>query len=89
LDSPSAGKVTVSWKANWDQDNELLTYKLVRDGVTASPIYTTTAKSTFWKLPSMTYSDTVTAGSTHTYRLYVTDPLGNTATGNSVSITAD
>jgi hypothetical protein len=89
LTSRTPGKVTVTWHANWDQDNELLTYKLVRDGVTSSPIYTRRARSTFWKMRSMTFSDTVAPGSTHTYRLYVSDPLGNRVAGDPVTITAN
>ncbi|THG30798.1 LamG-like jellyroll fold domain-containing protein [Naasia lichenicola] len=88
--SYASGTVKVNWRANYDRDNELLTYELLRDGNTTTPIYTTTASSKNWYLrPNLTFTDTgLTAGSTHTYKVRVTDPFGNVATGNSVSVTA-
>ena len=44
--------IRISWPANHDRDNELLTYRLIRDGDTANPIFTTTARSTFWQRPT-------------------------------------
>jgi PKD repeat protein len=82
------GTVRVSWQSNWDRDNESLTYSVIRDGVNASPIYTTTQSSTFWNRPILTYQDvSLTPGTTHTYRLKATDPFGNVAWGNPVSVT--
>ena len=37
LTSVRPGEVRVSWLANWDRDNEQLTYKVIRDGITATP----------------------------------------------------
>jgi hypothetical protein len=86
--SPTAGKVSVTWRATWDQDNTALTYSLLRDGG-STPIYSTTVNSRFWVLPSMSFTDTVPSGTTHTYRVRVTDPLGNTLTGGvSAAVTA-
>ncbi|BDZ45936.1 PKD domain-containing protein [Naasia aerilata] len=87
--SLASGMVRVSWLANYDRDNQFLTYKLIRDGVNASPIYTTTVGSRAWfDRPNMAYTDsTVAPGSTHTYRLRVEDPYGNVAWGDQVSIT--
>ena len=55
--STAAGNARISWQANWDRDNEHLTYQVIRDGKTATPIYTTTQDSTFWNRPSMGYVD--------------------------------
>ena len=37
LSSQSAGTVRVRWQANWDQDNENLTYEVRRNGSRRSP----------------------------------------------------
>ncbi len=74
------GQVAVSWHATWDRDDGLLSYRLYRDGGT-TPIYTADADSRFWRLPDMAFTDSgLAAGSTHTYRLVVSDPWGNTVT---------
>ena len=81
--------IRLSWPANNDRDNELLTYRLIRDGATATPIFTTTARSTFWQRPYLGYLDTgVAPGSSHTYRVRVTDPKGNVVDGGTISATA-
>jgi hypothetical protein len=86
--SSVAGTVRVGWRANWDKDNQNLTYSLVRDGNEAAPIYTATRASTFWNRPSMAFTDTGLApGSTHTYRIVVTDPLGNVVRSGVVNAT--
>ena len=86
LSTPSAGTVNLTWNATFDQDNQALTYKVVRDGNVAAPVFTTTVNSTFWQLPSLSFSDKGVAGGTHSYRIYVTDPFANQMTGSSVSI---
>ncbi|SEI02395.1 MULTISPECIES: PKD domain-containing protein [unclassified Leifsonia] len=83
------GQARVSWTATYDQDNVNLSYKVVRDGNNASPVYQTTLISNFWTRPSMGFVDTGLApGSTHSYRVYVTDPDGNQISrlGNTVTI---
>jgi hypothetical protein len=76
----SFGQVGVTWRATWDRDDGLLTYRLYRDGG-ATPVSTKTMDSRFWNLPIMTFLDTgLTPGSTHSYRLVVSDPYGNTVT---------
>jgi len=86
--SLTSGTVRVAWSATSDKDNENLTYTLVRDGKTATPIYTTTVASTFWKLPALGFKDTGLApGSTHTYKVYVTDPSGNQTNGSTTTVT--
>ncbi|WP_143264661.1 PKD domain-containing protein [Arthrobacter sp. 49Tsu3.1M3] len=86
--STAAGTARISWQADWDRDNEHLTYQVIRDGKTTTPIYTTAQDSTFWKRPSMGYIDSGLApGSTHTYRVFASDPFGNVAKSDSVTVT--
>ena len=86
--SLTAGTARVAWKANYDRDNENLTYELYRDGA-QTPIFTTTANSRVWfNRPQIAFSDTgLTPGQTYSYRIRATDAFGNTALGNAVSVT--
>jgi large repetitive protein len=85
--SLSAGTARIAWQANWDRDNTRLKYDVIRNGNTTSPVYSTTADSTFWKLPTMHFVDSgLTPGATYTYRIRVSDPFGNTVNGNNVSV---
>ncbi|WP_394553142.1 PKD domain-containing protein [Agromyces sp. MMS24-JH15] len=89
LTSPASGVVTASWLANWDRDNESLTYQVIRDGATGSPVYVTQQKSRYYDRPTMSFVDTgLTPGQTYTYRLRAIDPLGNSGWGSTLSITA-
>ncbi|WP_285706002.1 LamG-like jellyroll fold domain-containing protein [Microtetraspora sp. NBRC 16547] len=83
-----AGTARVSWQATWDRDNEKLTYEVLRDG-SNTPVGTVTATSNFWTLPSLGFKDTGLApGSTHTYRVRVKDPQGNSVgSGTSAPVT--
>ncbi|GAA3618465.1 PKD domain-containing protein [Microlunatus ginsengisoli] len=87
--SQAPGTIRVSWRAASDQDNQDLTYQLYRDGG-ATPIYATSYHGAFWDRPSLGYVDSgLTAGTSHTYRVRVTDPTGNTVLSSaSASITA-
>ncbi|WP_210509042.1 PKD domain-containing protein [Naasia sp. SYSU D00057] len=89
LKSPAAGMVRINWLANYDRDNQHLSYKLIRDGLNSAPIYETTASSRIWfDRPTLSYVDRdVEPGSTHTYRLRAEDPWGNVSWGDPVSIT--
>ena len=85
LSSPAAGTVRVRWQANWDQDNENLTYEVRRNGAVIS---TVNQASTFWKRPGMTFLDTgLTAGQSYGYRIFARDAFGNEARSETVSIT--
>ena len=79
----------VAFQANWDEDNTALTYKVVRDGNTSTPIYT--AHRQFHLLQPALHRlyryGAQTPGSTHTYRVYVYDPLGNSQSGSTVDVT--
>lgn len=87
LNSPANGLVRGTIAANYDMDNENLTYRVFRQG-TADPIYTTTVKSNFYTRPTITFKDTgVTGGQTYNYRVAVTDPMGNNVTGDWTPVT--
>jgi PKD repeat protein len=81
------GQVTVSWNATYDNDNGYLTYNVYRDNGT-TPIYTTTEHSNFYTTPPMGFTDTgLTPGSTHTYKVVVTDPFGNSTNRSTPAVT--
>ena len=85
----SKSTVRISWQANWDQDDQNLTYSVYRyDKGTTTPVYQTTAVSQFWNLPVMGFTDTgLQAGTTYKYYLRVTDPSGNAQRSNDFSVT--
>jgi hypothetical protein len=88
--SVGRGAVRVLWRANYDRDNTRLTYEVIRDGATATPVYTVTGESRTWfDQPIMAWLDTgATVGRTHSYRIRVTDPHGNAVSGSDVSVVA-
>ena len=78
--SVPGGKIRVRIPATWDQDNEYLTYELLRDG-TGEPVWSTQRSSTFWRRPTVGLYDTkAQPGSSHTYRVRVKDAFGNSVT---------
>jgi hypothetical protein len=86
LSAPLPGTIRVSWTSNYDRDNEKLTYQVLRNGVSVAML---TGLSSEWKRPTMSWTDTGrTSGTTYTYQIKVTDPFGNTKTGNSASMQA-
>jgi PKD repeat protein len=88
--SLSSGTARVSWRATFDYDNEYLSYRVVRNGNTANPVYVTPAPgvaSTWWNTPQMGFVDRgLTPGATYTYRIYAVDPFGNQATRAVTSV---
>lgn len=86
LSTPAAGEVRVRWQANWDQDNQNLTYEVRRNGAVISTI---NQASTFWDRPGMTFVDKgLVAGQTYGYRIFARDAFGNEARSETVNITA-
>ncbi len=80
--------VQVNWPANYDRDNEALTYQLLRNNVPIGP--SVTKRSTFWNRPNLSYLDTTAvAGTSYSYRLRVSDTSANanTVTGDGISFT--
>src|SRR5450755_921079 len=85
--SQSSGTARIGWEAASDQDNTTLTYAVTRDSST-TPIYSTTVNSTFYNLPALSYVDkNQTPGSSHSYKVRVTDPFGNTVLSAATSVT--
>jgi hypothetical protein len=78
--------IKVSWPTPWDRDDQSLTYRVYRDGAT-TPVYTTTAASTFWQVSTLSFTDTGLTAGTHTYLVTVTDPDGNSVSFPQVSDT--
>ncbi len=73
--SPAAGQVSVSFPANWDRDDGVLSYDILRDGVT---VQTLSSQGTYWDQPALSYLDSGLApGQTHTYQVRARDPWGN------------
>jgi PKD repeat protein len=86
ISSIGAGAIRATLTTNWDRDDSMLEYQLVRDG---KVVNTGAASSTFWNRGKVTVSDSgLTAGTTYKYQIVTVDSAGNTATGNQVSYTA-
>jgi hypothetical protein len=76
--STSAGVDSVTFNGVSDRDSGTLTYSIYRDSST-TPIGTVTATSWPWALPVIHYRDAgLTAGTTHTYRIRVSDGTNTT-----------
>ena len=70
--------VTVGWKANWDRDDQVLSYDILRNNVLLKTVKVT---SQFWRRPALSFVDkTGTPGTSYTYKVRVRDPDNNSAT---------
>ena len=89
VSSTEAGKVRINWGTNTDIDNDNLTYKVYRNIQQKSGlVYETEARANFWAPYTMGFTDSgLTPGSTHQYRVAVTDPFGNIANSPWTSVT--
>jgi len=90
VSSTSAGAVRVHWRANQDQDNDHLTYKVQRRpvGGVESAIHTRAVRAHFWNRPTFGYVDTaVQPGDVFEYRVQAADPFGNTANSAWIPVT--
>ena len=84
--SARGGAVRLSIPANWDRDDLNLKYEVTRIG-RAEPVAVLDQKSSFWRLPTMTFTDTgLTPGSTVSYRVKAIDGDGNSATSKTISV---
>lgn len=81
------GIARASFQANWDRDNMKLTYKLIRDNNTANPVAQRTVTSTFWDRPTVGLNDTTASAGSHSYKVVVSDPDGNTVASTPVTAT--
>ena len=85
--APTVTKVSngrsVSWKTNWDRDDQNLSYDVLRGGVV---VHTRTVVSRFWSRPVVTWTDTTAAPHlTYSYQIRVRDPDANSYTSASVT----
>ena len=87
--STEKGAVRISWATNRDIDNDFLTYRLYRDSQGAGGLLQTrTVPANWWNPYGMGYTDTdVEPGSTHRYRVAVTDPFRNIANSPWTEVT--
>lgn len=85
LASINPGAVQVRWRTVADVDDGTLTYRLYRDGVLVD---TQSGDSRFWDRPQMSFTDAVTAGSFHVYRMTVSDGVNTSPLGGTAGITA-
>ncbi|MEU0597712.1 fibronectin type III domain-containing protein [Streptomyces sp. NPDC006393] len=83
--SQGAGKVTLTWRAAWDRDDAELTYRIYRDGALVTSIR---KKSAEWDRPDMTYTDSVTPGSRHSYTITVSDGENTSPKSPAAEVTA-
>ncbi len=81
-----AGAIRIELLADYDRDNENLTYDLIRNG---STVASTTVPSSWWERPWVSLLDTaVTQGQTYSYRVRVSDPKGNQVTSPTIDVAA-
>ena len=86
--SPRAGVVSLSFKANWDRDDKTLTYNVFRDSMNGQPVSSQSVTAGFWERPDLSATDVVDPGSTHRYRVQVTDQWGAFTTSDWVTVKA-
>jgi len=79
------GTARVSWTESSDQDNATLTYRVYRDDGT-TPVYEVTTTSTWYDRNPLAYTDTGVSAGTHSYKVVVVDPVGNSNAGDPTSV---
>jgi large repetitive protein len=86
--STTAGQVRLTWQATTDDDDETLIYRVYRDGA-ATPVFTSApTRSTFWILPTLSFTDTgLAGGSTHSYRVDAKEANGPNVSSKSPAVT--
>ena len=87
--STEAGKARINWGTNRDLDNDNLTYRVYRDvQLKSGLVYETQARANWWAPSTMGFTDSgLEPGSTHQYRVAVTDPFGNIANSPWTTVT--
>ncbi|MFJ8105973.1 fibronectin type III domain-containing protein [Streptomyces sp. NPDC096132] len=83
LATSEPGRVTLAWRASWDRDDASLTYRIYRDG---KQVARQTKSSTYWDRPRITWTDSVPAGSKHTYAIEVTDGTNTSSKSRSLTV---
>ncbi|MDX2377461.1 PKD domain-containing protein, partial [Microbacterium sp. LRZ72] len=84
--SVTPGRVRVSVPMNYDRDDLDLTYELLREGE-SEPVVSRIEESRWWVDTDVILEEKdLAAGSTHTYRVRVTDGDGNAVTSDPVTV---
>ena len=82
------GDVRAAFTAAWDRDNRRLTYQLLRGPIASAVVVDTeVVDSTWYTRPPLTMTDANPPAGTQTYRVRVTDPLGNPMTSVTAQVT--
>ncbi len=87
--SVRSGEVEVGWEATFDRDSRQIRYELYRNDIelTDQPIHVTTALSTPWRRPLVTFTDKgLPPGSTQTYRIFAFDSFNNAIASAETSV---
>lgn len=88
VEATADGTIQVRFQTVVDSDDSQLTYRVYRDG-SATPIWTGTAESVWWKRPQVTFVDTdVTPGRLYVYRVTASDGVHTSGLSNQVGATA-
>ncbi len=84
------GTVRVGWTGAWDRDNDVLTYQVLRGATVATSTVLTTVQhdqSNWWTRWPLGFVDrTAPPGTTQTYRIRATDPLGNSIVSSAATV---
>lgn len=84
--SGNPGTAHITIPANWDRDDQNLTYTLNRKG-SSEPVASTTVASQWWNLPTVGLTDTTAQpGSSQTYTVRATDGDGNSVVSSPVTV---
>ncbi|GHD45400.1 DNRLRE domain-containing protein [Mycetocola manganoxydans] len=82
----SSGSIQVRFRTVVDADDSVLTYRVYRNN-SATPIWTGTANSVWWKRPQVTFVDSAVAvGAQYSYRVTASD--GTNTSALSAAVTA-
>ncbi|MEJ7650101.1 MAG: PKD domain-containing protein, partial [Nakamurella sp.] len=80
----NGGRVKVTIPANWDRDDQTLTYQLRRAGV-AAVLDQVTADSQWWNRPTVTLTDRSGVAGAASYTVVAVDADGNSASSGTVA----
>lgn len=88
LSTIGGGAAKITWKTNWDRDDQDLSYQVIRADRLDTPLATKSGTSQFWNRPNLTFTDTTAEpGKSYRYRIVAIDGDGNRATGDFADIT--
>jgi PKD repeat protein len=77
LVTTQAGTVRIAWNTAYDRDDQVLTYRVYRDGDTTTPVCSAVRPSEWWSMPLASCDDSTAPAGAHTYQVVAGDPTGN------------